>query len=923
MKKLYSTLALAMVLGGATASGQIVLGYDYAASQGTYTPLTGATEVYSGFAEATEAVVVEQISDKVWCADGMTSDQGEQKGFALAAPISFNGKTMTHFVVYGAGIVQFTDSETVNVLPGSTSSAFGHYQFFNFAAATNFRGVGGSADTRISYVTNADGVTVEFTKVREQSGFWLEDSGEGTVELTYQISIATNGDVKMVYDTFTQEQAEEGIQLRIGLKGGEGEMLTIEGDFATATKVAGDFNNVFLNTPIEAGYTMTFTAPGPVSVPDAQPTDVVVTPGTDFIEGSFVRGDAQRTLVVLSQGALTEMPVNGTSYSVDEELGNGRVLVAGTNEEFTERPLDPFTDYTVTIINYNAYGSNGAQYRTEDAIVVNVKTLPSAPLSFSSVSETKSSITLEAKPEEGFRVLVAYSSEIEHDNYGDHAKIGPLTGSYAVGDSIVGGGVVAYIGDGNEPFTVEGLAASTAYYFTAYGMSDIPSYSSETLAVAGSTIVIPPYESNFEDAPMYGLPGGWTTVDDDFRIQTDRIGTEIITDINCINNSSAGAPHILYMNTVEVPGADYVMHIDLYIKSASSRFQQGPYNDWAEGDELSVECSEDGVTWTAAQTYNASNHPLFEEPALMADFGFDLSAFAGKTVKTRLVWKCFSTAAWGDNMYISKVSISEEQTLRAPVLGYSDVAITSAKLSWTGNFDKYEISYGKKGAEPTVVSDVEALEYVLTDLEADTEYEAKVRGISAAGETSEWSNVVTFTTEPLAPVAAPTDLVAEVKDMVESLDVNFSWTGSEGIQSYTLRYRESTATEYVTVEGLTTTEYAATGFQFNTSYIWSVRAIAEDGRQSAWSAQGRFTTPTATGVDEIGSDMKVYGVDGAVVVMPGAEAVEEVAVYDLAGRALAIVSVEGNEAVTVPVSSDVVVVVVKTATATKSYKIVH
>lgn len=107
-------------------------------------------------------------------------------------------------------------------------------------------------------------------------------------------------------------------------------------------------------------------APDPCETPDNQPTSLQFTEVTyEVINGSFTASDADSYLVVISEAAsLSENPVDETTYSADDVLGNGTVLQASSSTSFTATDLDAETQYYIFVFAYNNECLDGPLYYT-------------------------------------------------------------------------------------------------------------------------------------------------------------------------------------------------------------------------------------------------------------------------------------------------------------------------------------------------------------------------------------------------------------------------------------------------------------------------------------------------------------------------------------------------------------------------------
>lgn len=169
------------------------------------------------------------------------------------------------------------------------------------------------------------------------------------------------------------------------------------------------------------------------------------------------------------------------------------------------------------------------------------------------------------------------------------------------------------------------------------------------------------------------------------------------------------------------------------------------------GTTVTVEVSEAGNTdpadfTTVLATYqsNTNINTTWLEQEL------SLSAYAGKNI-----YIAFHVVDnYGGHIYLDDVSVLAPVTCPKPTeLSYSGLTSTSVELSWTngGTESSWIVSYKAGNAEWTSVP-VTTNPYTL-DTEASTEYQIKVQADCGGGDTSEESNVVTFTT-PCAAVSA-------------------------------------------------------------------------------------------------------------------------------------------------------------------------
>ena len=160
-------------------------------------------------------------------------------------------------------------------------------------------------------------------------------------------------------------------------------------------------------------------------------------------------------------------------------------------------------------------------------------------------------------------------------------------------------------------------------------------------------------------------------------------------------------------------------------------------------------------------------------------------------------------------------------------LSYSEVDALFATLNWT-LFDNTQTAWDVQYATTEDFSEgVQLIEnvnirenYQLEGLSPETTYYVRVRANCGGGDTSVWSNAISFTT----PIACyvPTNLA--VTGMTENSAVA-SWTaGSEDQSEWQLQYKTLDAEQWTLVEGLTETTYTFNGLTSGMGYEVQVRA---------------------------------------------------------------------------------------------------
>lgn len=122
----------------------------------------------------------------------------------------------------------------------------------------------------------------------------------------------------------------------------------------------------------------------------------------------------------------------------------------------------------------------------------------------------------------------------------------------------------------------------------------------------------------------------------------------------------------------------------------------------------------------------------------------DLEPGSQHTVSVRAVCSEESYSEWSAS--VTFTTDAEPEPCNAPTgLTYSNVTATSATLDWTPSGSESQWELELNGTAVTLPLHP----YPLVGLTAGTQYTARVRAVCAAGEYSDWSASVTFTTEQL------------------------------------------------------------------------------------------------------------------------------------------------------------------------------
>ncbi len=207
----------------------------------------------------------------------------------------------------------------------------------------------------------------------------------------------------------------------------------------------------------------------------------------------------------------------------------------------------------------------------------------------------------------------------------------------------------------------------------------------------------------------------------------------------------------------------------------------------------------------------------------------------------------------------------------------------TASFHWNGTSERYQVEWSLRNDNEAAGRMVfEGTSGTITGLSAETNYQARVRGICSAGDTSDWSEIRQFATTQAPGCPVPTDL--RVESVTEtSASLLWSVSGEVEVASFTLRYRASSGT-WDSVQDIEAMQYELTGLEPQTAYLWAVLSACTDGRYSGWGMQARFETGGTGNEADAESGLFLTASRHQLHVMnPGAVRIERIRVYTLGG----------------------------------------
>lgn len=718
-------------------------------------------------------------------------------GIPFGFEFPYAGETYTHFLVSPFGYVMLGGETIGNIVSGGLmGGAMGKYIFNqdvpNVLGCVDFFQPYCLANTEISYVTDATGLTVQF----KNWGFKANGTDRPGLPVNMQLKLAKDGTVSMVYsgwDVLSQasEFAESCFgQVYVALKGAGNDIITLKGageknDLYDATLLhdAGSANLVNIYPTLPDGYTLAFSpSQSECEAPEVSGKLSILTTSTT-LTASYepTSGQADAYLIMLGESFMMWQPEDGVKYEPGQQVTSMTgapltVVSAGAATEVVVENLNPNTRYYIGVWPYNTIGVGAPKYQMGYGFPPangSEMTMAAAPKSLEVVGQTLNSITLDADGnEDGDDVIIIMTQNLSRDNnISDNPIVGDLNpyAGYEVGDEIEGGGKVVYIGEPKEGIVIDGLDNSTPYYFASFTNNDYGygyvEYSSDAAYASGTTVVLPPYDMDFSLERRFVAPAGWsaywsTGVNDGFAVWMKTVGGGISGGTDLTESwflrfalggvsSSKGAIAWCLTSPIAVQEAGYVAEMEFTgeIYPESPRDPAGPLA-LADGDYISLSVTTDGgKTFTEAMKYTKDN---FNGAYTSNTISADLSDYVGKEVQLKFEWKTSVTSgndSGGSQLFITSYRVENPEI--PSVKSVSEITDTSAKISINSPYDANEIAIVLKGETPVSGERIkDVYSYTVQGLERETSYDVYVRGVVSEinGIFTPWSEAYGFTT---------------------------------------------------------------------------------------------------------------------------------------------------------------------------------
>lgn len=242
-------------------------------------------------------------------------------------------------------------------------------------------------------------------------------------------------------------------------------------------------------------------------------------------------------------------------------------------------------------------------------------------------------------------------------------------------------------------------------------------------------------------------------------------------------------------------------------------------------------------------------------------------------------------------------------------------------LSWSGKSPAYQLEWKKDGTEEANHSESTENMFTIKELEPNTGYHVRVRGICAANDTSAWCEWALFHTAALPACPEPFGLES---DAITETSARLSWKADDENETFTLRYKKASDSEWDSINDLLEREHILSGLQTNTAYVWSVRAACSEGRYSGYSMQDGFETKGAGNEQARENALFVRASKKQIHILnPSASNIDRIRIYDMSGMLLASHEIGSNENVILPAdfSARMLIVSVEDGPAALRFKV--
>lgn len=224
-----------------------------------------------------------------------------------------------------------------------------------------------------------------------------------------------------------------------------------------------------------------------------------------------------------------------------------------------------------------------------------------------------------------------------------------------------------------------------------------------------------------------------------------------------------------------------------------------------------------------------------------------------------------------------------------------------------------ELLIGKKGSAAEIFKFGLYDTIVVTGLDPQTEYVAKLRSTCGGADLSDYADSVIFTTIAIPPCSPPTNLTSNLDKNNSAV---LSWTHDGQIAWY-LAYQEG-ALSWDTV-ALKTPTYTLNDLKNNTLYSWKVQGECSKYLRSQYSTQANFTAVnTETIINN--KEFSVHALQKQLHISnPTARIIDKLEIYNLQGQCLQLHTVGNNGNIILPLDIESEIIIVRLYSQGKRY----
>ncbi len=382
------------------------------------------------------------------------------------------------------------------------------------------------------------------------------------------------------------------------------------------------------------------------------------------------------------------------------------------------------------------------------------------------------------------------------------------------------------------------LSPNTAYQFRVHAICD--NDTSKWLSGSFTTLAEIPFVEPFDET---GLPTGWERYTGLLNNVMDGTATLATTTSGWVFGTGNGvfdshARTNIYGSSwnkwLVTPMLRMENNVELSFDLALTKYSGTllPVVDSLQQDDRFVVLitTNNGANWTVLRQWdNAGSEYVYNNIPCSTNgekIKINLSSYAGQNIAIAFYGE--STVSGGDNyLHIDNVTIEHITSCEKPTaVTVSDISAHSATISWESDASEWIICLNNSQNNTIQVDENP---YVLTDLNAETQYSVKVLAICDGGE-SNWSVSKTFTTTEACP--APTNLTCTASTTTTA---TLSWF--EGDASAWQLCLDNDEQNLINVH---TVPFTLSGLAPSTTYSFKVRALCDSA--SPWSSVANFNT---------------------------------------------------------------------------------